>query len=234
MKTKYLLLLSTSLLFLACSSKSEVYPSANISPPVTYVSSEVYQDSHSAPIPQAVMLPRKIAMSANIDVDVENINDAEKELNSVIEGFSGHVENARISESGHYYATIKVPSSKLIPALDAIAKLGDKTSQSINKRDITDRFINNEERLKNLKLFRDKMKNLLNKISKIEEILRIERELNRVQTEIDMIERQLKQMQGSVEMSPIRVNLEEKTIYGPLGYVGHGLWWGVKKLFIIR
>jgi uncharacterized protein Yka (UPF0111/DUF47 family) len=118
--------------------------------------------------------------------------------------------------------------------LDAIAKLGEKTSQSINKRDITAHFVNNEERLKNLKLFREKMKTLLNKTSNIEEILRIERELNRVQTEIDTIERQLKNMQGSVDMSPIDVNLEEKTIYGPVGYVGNGIWWVVKKLFVIR
>ncbi len=234
MKTKYLLLFSTVLLFSACNSKSPIYPSANISPSLTYEDSNLNQDSQPVPSAYSVMTPRKIAMSANIDVDVDNITDAEKELNSLIQGFTGYIENAHLSESGHYYATIKVPSTKLMATLDAIAKLGDKTSQSINKRDITDGFINNEERLKNLKLFRDKMKNLLNKISKIEEILRIEREINRVQTEIDMIERQLKQMQGSVDMSPIRVNLEEKTIYGPIGYIGHGLWWGVKKLFIIH
>ena len=55
-----------------------------------------------------------------------------------------------------------------------------------------------------------------------------------VQTEIDRIDRHLKSTQGSVDMSPISVNLKEKTIYGPIGYVGHGLWWAVKKLFIIR
>jgi len=78
------------------------------------------------------------------------------------------------------------------------------------------------------------MKALLNQTSKIEEILRIEREINRVQTEIDMIESQIKNMQGSVDMSPIEVSLKEKTIYGPIGYIGHGIWWVLKKMFIIR
>jgi len=41
-------------------------------------------------------------------------------------------------------------------------------------------------------------------------------------------------MQGSVNMSPIGVTLNEKTIYGPLGYIGNGIWWVVKKLFVIR
>ncbi|SFV54069.1 hypothetical protein MNB_SV-14-1707 [hydrothermal vent metagenome] len=78
------------------------------------------------------------------------------------------------------------------------------------------------------------MKVLLNRTSNIEEILLIEREINRVQTEIDMIERNLKSMHSSVEMSPISVNLEEKTIYGPLGYIANGIWWVTKKLFVIR
>jgi valyl-tRNA synthetase len=231
MKTKYLLILLSTLLFTACNSTK----SANYSEPTTYASPNAYQETRAtAMTPQTVMTPRKVAMSANIDVEVDNINDAEKELTSLIESFSGHIENARLSENGHYYANIKVPSNKLTSVLDAIAKLGEKTSQSINKRDITAHFVNNEERLKNLKIFREKMKTLLNKTSNIEEILRIERELNRVQTEIDTIERQLKNMQGSVDMSPIDVNLEEKTIYGPVGYVGNGIWWVVKKLFVIR
>jgi len=239
MKTKYLLILTITLLLTACDSKS---PSP--SQPMAYDNAAVYQ-VHSAPIiapqgvqpapmPQAVMSPRKIAIRASIDVDVENINEAQKKLNGLIKNFGGHIENAHQSESSYYSANLKVPSDKLMATLDAIAKLGDKTSQSINKRDITERFNNNEERLKNLKLFREKMKSLLNRTTKIEEILRIERELNRVQTEIDMIERQLKSMQGSVNMSPIGVTLNEKTIYGPLGYIGNGIWWVVKKLFVIR
>jgi len=193
-----------------------------------------YNQDSATHVTSAPVMPRKITMSANIEVEVDKINEAQKELDNLIKSFSGHIENARLSENGHYYANIKVPSDKLEATLDAIAKLGEKTSQSINKRDITERFTNNEERLKNLKLFREKMKALLSKTSNIEEILRIERELNRVQTEIDMIERNLKSMQGSVDMSPIDVTLEEKTIYGPLGYVANGIWWVTKKLFVIR
>ena len=232
MKTKHLLILSTTLLFSACNSKG-ISHTANLSQAITYENADAYQASTSI-TSQTVMAPRKIATSASINVDVDHINDAQKKINSLVQSFVGRVENARFSEGGHYYANIKVPSDKLIPTLDAIAKLGDKTSQSINKRDITNGFVNSEERLKNLKLFRDKMKALLNRTSNIKEILQIEREINRVQTEIDMIERQLKNMQGSVNMSPIDVNLNEKTIYGPIGYVGHGIWWTVKKLFIIR
>ncbi len=229
MKIKYFLLLPIVLLFLACNSQKVSYSEA-VPQPITY-----QQTARATPMMASpVGAKRKITMSANIEVEVDNINKATKELTLLLKSYSGHIENTRLSEDGYYYANIKVPSEKLISTLDAIAKLGEKTSQSINKRDITERFTNHEERLKNLKIFKDKMKLLLNRTSNIEEILRIERELNRIQTEIDMLERNLKDMQSSVEMSPISVNLKEKTIYGPLGYVGNGIWWAIKKLFVIR
>ena len=158
MKTKQLLILTIALLLTACNSKS---PSP--SQPMAYGNAAVYQ-VHSepiiapqgvqpAPIPQAVMSPRKIAIRASIDIDVDNVNEAQKKLNGLVQDFGGHIENAHQSESSYYSANLKVPSNKLMATLDAIAELGDKTSQSINKRDITERFNNNEERLKNLKLF---------------------------------------------------------------------------------
>jgi len=227
MSIKYLLIFSTALLFLACNSHNQ--PSSNsIAQPMIYDSTPINSSTYP------IMAERKITMSADIDVEVDNINKSEKELTTLVKSVSGYIENARLSENGHYYANIKVPSDKLVLTLDGIAKLGDKISQSINKQDITEQFTNNEERLKNLKLFRDKMKVLLNRTSNIEEILRIEREINRVQTEIDMIERNLKSMHSSVEMSSVSVNLEEKTIYGPLGYIANGIWWVTKKLFVIR
>jgi len=120
MSIKYLLILSTALLFLACNSHKQ--PSSSTYP---------------------IIAERKITMSADIDVEVDNINKAEKELTTLIKSVSGYIENARLSENGHYYANIKVPSDKLVLTLDGIAKLGDKISQSINKQDITEQFTNN-------------------------------------------------------------------------------------------
>jgi len=232
------LLLSTTIILLltACNSKSNyASPTMGIAQamPITYENASPYADD--APVNTHSTMPKRmIAMRADISMDVDELEIAKNKVLTLVEKFDGHIQNDRISDNGYYHASLEVPSEKLMPMLAAIEELGEKTSLSVNKRDITKHFINIQERLKNLKLFRDKMKTLLNQSSKIEDILRIEREVNRVQTEIDMIESQMKNMQGSVDMSPIEVSLQEKTIYGPLGYVGHGIWWVVKKMFVIR
>ena len=230
---KHLLLLLSIVLLSACNSKS---PSP-ITPNMVQAMPDAYAEARGADVPinpQSTMPQRMIAMRANINMDVDEIEEAKSKLEALIQQFSAHIENDRLSEDGTYHASLQVPPNKLMPMLKAIEKLGDKTYLSVNKRDITKNFINIQERLKNLKIFRDKMKTLLTRTNNIEEILRIEREVNRVQTEIDMIESQMKSMQSSVSMSPLDVNLKEKTVYGPVGYVAHGIWWVVKKMFVIR
>ncbi|SFV65978.1 hypothetical protein MNB_SV-12-858 [hydrothermal vent metagenome] len=226
-----LLMLSILILFIGCGSKSSNitsttnYPIQAISAP-----SIVYDDTYST---RAVPLKRIITKRANISVDVDNIEEAKEALTTLLEKSGGYITNARLYED-RYHASAKVPSDKLIMTLDEIAKLGEKISQSINQNDVTNQFVDHEARLKNLILFRDKMQNLLNQTTKIEEILKIERELGRVQTEIDAIQGQLKYLKNAVALSPIEINFEEKTIYGPLGYIANGVWWVTKKLFVIR
>jgi seryl-tRNA synthetase len=88
---------------------------------------------------------------------------------------------------------------------------------------MTNQFIDNEARLKNLLLFRDKMKALLDRTSNIEEIVKIEKELRRVQIEIDSIQGQQKYLKDALALTPIRVNFKEKRVYGPLGYIANGI-----------
>ena len=161
------------------------------------------------------------------------MDGAKSSLEELVKQSGGHIVNARLYEDG-YHASIKVPSKSLIVIMDSIAGLGDKISQSIRQDDVTNQFVDNEARLKNLRLFSDKMTKLLNQTTNIEEIVKIEQELRRVQTEIDSLEGRLKYLKDAVALSPIDVTFEEKTVYGPLGYIAHGVWWVTKKLFVIK
>ncbi len=227
MKKIYLLLL-IAFLWGGCGAKA---PQVTHEPDVSAYSSPY----HVSATPSPQELPRKRTTSASITVEVEEINASHQQLVTLVKEMDGYIEYDNLSEArGRYYGHIKVPAKQLEATLKKISTLGETTSQSIRQQDVTERLYNQEEELKNLKLFRDKMKALLNRTSSIDEILRIERELNRVQTQIDRIERQLKELHGALDLSSVQVTLKEKTHYGPLGYIGHGLWWAVKKLFVIR
>jgi len=216
----------TMLFFVGCGAKSS---SANYPEPVVYSATPSMIPVENAPVP----VRRIITKRANIIVEVDRLDDAKKGLETIIEKSGGHIVHDSLYED-RYNASLKVPSIKLQAILDKISNLGDKISQSISQNDVTNQFVDSEARLKNLILFRDKMKNLLNQTTDIEEILKIERELRRVQTEIDSIKGRLKYLKDAVALSPIEVTFEEKTIYGPLGYIFNGIWWVTKKLFVIK
>jgi hypothetical protein len=221
-----MLAILTILFFVGCGAKSS---SANYPEPVVYSATPSMIPVENAPMP----VRRIITKRANIIVEVDRLDDAKKGLETIIEKSGGHIVHDSLYED-RYNASLKVPSIKLQAILDKISNLGDKISQSISQDDVTNQFVDNEARLKNLILFRDKMKNLLNQTTNIEEILKIERELRRVQTEIDSIKGRLKYLKDAVSLSPIEVTFEEKTIYGPLGYIFNGIWWVTKKLFVIK
>ena len=225
-------ILVTAILFTGCGGKYSNITSQSSSEGNTniYPSAVIYQDTSSiAPL----LDKRIITKSADISVEVNTIDKAQKALAILIEKSGGYITNSNSYEN-RYNASIKVPSTKLIETLDSIAKLGDKTSQSISQSDVTNQFVDNEARLKNLILFHDKMQKLLNRTTNIEEIVKIEKEIRRVQIEIDRLKGRQKYLKDAVALSPINVDFKEKTIYGPIGYIANGVWWVTKKLFIIK
>jgi hypothetical protein len=180
-----------------------------------------------------IAVKRIVTKRADISVEVDTIDEAKKGLVALIEKSGGYIINSNSYENS-YSASVKVPSTKLVETLDTIAKLGNKTSQSISQSDVTEQFVDNEARIKNLILFRDKMKKLLNRTRNIDEIVRIEKEIRRVQIEIDSLKGRQKYLKDAVALSPINVDFKEKTVYGPIGYIANGLWWVTKKLFVIK
>lgn len=106
--------------------------------------------------------------------------------------------------------------------------------ERVSSRDVTEEVTDIDARLKNLRDLRGRFREVLSKAEKIEDILNIERELARIQTEIDAIEGRRESLLGSVNESKIDLELNQKTLLGPLGYLGRGIIWTISKLFVIK
>jgi hypothetical protein len=73
---------------------------------------------------------------------------------------------------------------------------------------------------------------LLAKAETVEAALKVEKELERLNGEIDSLEGKINQLKHLSEYSTITVYLEEKVKPGILGYVGIGLYESVKWIFV--
>jgi hypothetical protein len=128
--------------------------------------------------------------------------------------------------------TIKVNAKELNNAMEAVSKMGYVTYKRINGSDITDTYYNTQIRLDNALKARERYLELLAKAENVSAALLVEKELERLNGVIDEYQGQMKRMQESVQYSTLTVYLKQKPKLGILGYVGVGLYKGVKWFFV--
>jgi hypothetical protein len=102
----------------------------------------------------------------------------------------------------------------------------------VTSRDVTDQAADLDARLQNKRVLRERLRALVTSSASLQDVVAIEEQLARLQAEIETLEGQLKRLRSDVEMSTISLALERETHLGPLGLALHGLWLGVRQLFI--
>lgn len=177
---------------------------------------------------------RLYVLTASQTVEVKEIASAMKQIDSVIQKSGGYVQSQSVREDEQAYLVLRVPAPQLRPVLDAMAALGKEESRSVASQDVTEQYIDTEARLKNAIALRDRLKALLGQAKGVKDILEIEKELTRVQSDIDSMEGRLKKLKGQVDLAQIDLTLKRKKILGPVGYIFYGIGWVIQKLFVIN
>ena len=98
---------------------------------------------------------------------------------------------------------IRVPVARFHEAITRLEKLGDITNRDIAAEDVTQEFFDLEVRIKSARAVRERLEQLLNRASRVDESIAIERELERVVGEIERLEGRLKFLQDRALFSTI-------------------------------
>lgn len=177
---------------------------------------------------------RMLIWKAYLSLEVDDVKAVIGKISALAEQSGGYIESK--SDSGEESAefTLRIPVQQFRGAVASLETLGTIKHRSIQGEDVTEQYIDVEARLKNKIALRDRLKQLLEKATDVKDILAIEAELNRVQSDIDSMEGRIKSLKGQVDQATVHVSLKRKPILGPLGYLFKGLWWGIQKLFVIR
>lgn len=162
---------------------------------------------------------RYSVLTAIQKVSVKEVESASRQVESVVKTNDGYIQNQSLREEDSAYLTLRVPPPHVKPVLDAVAALGTEEARSISSQDVTEQYIDTEARLKNAIALRDRLKSLLGQANSVKDILEIEKELTRVQSDIDSMQARLKSLKGQVDLAQIDLTLERKKILGPVGYI---------------
>ncbi|TVR84739.1 MAG: DUF4349 domain-containing protein [Saprospirales bacterium] len=188
---------------------------------------QVYRgDAGSGPTPE-VETERRILFSALLGMTVENPDSANAALTLIAENFNGYV-----NELGTFQTVIRVKSQYFNSALEEVDKLGKIQRRSIRGLDLTEDYFDYQIRLENAEKTRQRYLVLLDRANTVQEALKVERELERINETIDLLKGRINRIDHLHEYSTITVRLSERKRPGILGYVGLGIYHSVKWLFV--
>jgi len=157
----------------------------------------------------------------------------------VAESFGGYL-GARRDAS----VQLRVPSAHFRDALTKLETLGAVVHRSVSASDVSEEVHDGEVRLKNLRATRTRLEDLLVKAPNVQDTLAVERELERIAQEMDVLEGRLQFLKSRAAFSQIDLALTAKPKIAPRvaeaerRYVALPFPWlnelGVDKLLTIR
>ncbi len=150
-----------------------------------------------------------------------------KSIKKLTFSYKGYVVN-----SGKNRIQIRIPSNNSKGIIKDIEDLADVKDKNISGQDVTEEYADLEIKLDNIEKARKRYLELLAKAENVEAALKVEKELERLQREHDLLKGREKRLSHLAQFVTIDIFVEKSITPGPLGYIFIGLYKAVKWLFI--
>ncbi len=169
----------------------------------------------------------KLTYSAALTMKVDDVEKANKECIDISNNYGGYASN--ISGST---ITIFVPAQKFDEVYATLKLLGKLNYFYIKVNNETINYQNLSLRLENADKTLKRYQELLQTATTVEEKLKVEKEIERLNLDILKINALIIDIEKQVAYSSFDVTLQQKVKPGILGYVFKGLYKSVKWLFV--
>jgi hypothetical protein len=143
---------------------------------------------------------RIVIYNAVINVVVERISDSMNKIKIVVSSMGGYMQ-----EMSSNSITLKIPAARFQDAIAEVENLGEVTRKVIKGSDVTEEMRDLKVRLGNAEQVRDRLIKLLDRAETIEEMLNIEKELERVTEKIELLKGKIQYLQDKTVFSTLTV-----------------------------
>ncbi|MBN2307340.1 MAG: DUF4349 domain-containing protein [Candidatus Hydrogenedentes bacterium] len=133
---------------------------------------------------------------------VNNVADTIDRIKRAAEDAGGYMQSMT-AES----IVVKVPAAQFLTVLAGFGQLGEVTDKDVRASDITDTMRDLRIRLANAEEVRTRLVQLLERADKVEDAIKIEKELGRVTETIELLKGEIQALENRVAYSVITVHL---------------------------
>ncbi len=171
---------------------------------------EMNRDGATAP---AVPTERKVIQTAYLSLQIEKLDTAVDLLQGAVRECGGFVQSSNMFRQeygrGASY-TLRIPADRFDDVLSRLEKLGDVQNRGITGQDVTEEYVDVDARRRNLIRQEERLLAILDQAKTVEDILKVEGQLERVRGEIESLTGRLRYLDNQVGLSTIDVELQER------------------------
>jgi len=192
---------------------------------------EKASDSSPAPIP--TMKPSssvpgsgietKIIKTAQVTIEVKDVTASADALKALAVQKGGYLSSSNIQKgyNNRLSATviIRIPQSDFEGVMESVKSVGTVKSVSTQGEDVTEEYVDLVARKTAYQNQLEAYNRIMAKGDKVEDILKIQQQIERVQVELDRIEGRMRYLNNRIDLSTITVTLQEPEPVG--GETGH-------------
>ena len=207
------------------SDASYVYSSSN----AARVSSgaKMSTEGYAVPVPAATAVPiiatgsgieTKIIKTAYITIEVTDVTGSVDQLKNLVTAKGGYLSSSSVSEgyNGRLTGTVvlRIPQAEFENTLAGVKAIGSVKSVSTQGEDVTEEYVDIHAQKTSYQNQLAQYNEIMKKAVKVSDVIEIQQQIDRVQTELNRLEGRLKYLNSRIDLSTITVNLQEPE---PLG-----------------
>ena len=158
--------------------------------------------------------PALVIRTGQAFIEVEKVDPAVLKIRQLAVQFGGYIANSSISggrdQIRQATLELKIPAPRYDEAVGSLSTIGKVETVSSNAQDVGEEFVDVTARVNNARRLEERLISLLaNRTGKLDEVLRVERELARVREEIERYEGRLRYLTSRAAMSTLTITVHE-------------------------
>lgn len=201
---------ATLLILSACNSQ---HSSDNNSTKGAAFQDESLTNNHEANQPDENS--RKLIKTGEIKFESKDAKDTRQDIAKLTNKYRGYIGEDNVmsfDDRIEYQIEVRVPANNFDAFINELTSGLDHIEyQDISITDVTSRYIDLEARLKSKKALEERYLKLLEKANKVEDMLKIEEEIEQVRSDIESMQAQLKHLSKNVAFSKLEITFYEYT-----------------------
>jgi hypothetical protein len=173
--------------------------------------SEDKANNQTAAKQDSAVQEKKIIQNCSLQIVADDLKKLSSQLRSKCDELGGYIESEELMEE-RSTAKVRIPAVKFNEFIVFTENSYEVTNKNITTENITDAYVDNEARLKNLRAQEDQVLNILKKANTVEEVLKVQTELYKIRGEAEALEARKKSWDKQVDYATVTINVSKKNI----------------------